>query len=139
MGEIIKEVQEKLHSIPMPARFSVIFAGDYEEQQEAYAELAISFALALLLVYMIMAIQYEAFSDPIIVMTTVPMSVISVLPVLYFTDTSFNVQSFIGCIMLGGIVVNNSILLVDHINDLKTGVDKLTAVKEEPAIAVAQY
>ncbi|NCB45909.1 efflux RND transporter permease subunit [bacterium] len=131
MGEIIKEVQEKLHSIPMPARFSVIFAGDYEEQQEAYAELAISFALALLLVYMIMAIQYEAFSDPIIVMTTVPMSVISVLPVLYFTDTSFNVQSFIGCIMLGGIVVNNSILLVDHINDLlKTGVDKLSAVKE---------
>jgi HAE1 family hydrophobic/amphiphilic exporter-1 len=131
MGFIIKEAQEKLKSIPMPARFSIIFSGDYEEQMDAYKELALSFILALLLVYMVMAIQYEAFMDPIIVMTTVPLSVLFVLPMLMVTQTSFNVQSFIGCIMLGGIVVNNSILLVDHINDLRrAGRAMLDAVKE---------
>lgn len=131
MGFVIKEAQEKLKSIPMPSRFSIIFSGDYEEQMDAYKELALSFILALLLVYMVMAIQYEAFMDPIIVMTTVPLSVLFVLPMLMVTQTSFNVQSFIGCIMLGGIVVNNSILLVDHINDLRrAGLAMLDAVKE---------
>ena len=82
-------------------------------------ELAFSFILAIVLVYMVMAIQYESLRDPFIVMTTVPLSVIGVVPILYFTGTTFNVQTFIGCIMLGGIVVNNSILLVDHMNELR--------------------
>ena len=80
-----------------------------------------------------MAIQYESLRDPIIVMTTVPLSLIGVVPLLYFTGTTFNVQSFIGCIMLGGIVVNNSILLVDHMNELRKnnpGIDLIAAAKE---------
>lgn len=130
IGFVIDEVREKLHDIPMPSNFSVLFAGDYEDQQDAYRELAMSFVLAIILVYMVMAIQYEAFLDPIIVMVTVPLSIISVLPMLYFTGTSFNVESFIGCIMLGGIVVNNSILLIDHTNALRSGgMGLLAAVK----------
>ncbi len=131
IGFVIDEVREKLRDIPMPSNFNVLFSGDYEEQQDAYKELAMSFALAIILVYMVMAIQYEAFLDPIIVMVTVPLSIISVLPMLYFTGTSFNVESFIGCIMLGGIVVNNSILLIDHTNTLRNnGMGLLAAVKE---------
>jgi HAE1 family hydrophobic/amphiphilic exporter-1 len=95
-------------------------AGDYEEQQKSFRELLFSFFLALILVYMVMAVQYESLYDPIIVMFTVPFSLLGVIPMLYFTGTTLNVQSFIGCIMLGGIVVNNSILLVDHINDLRS-------------------
>ncbi|MBI3038061.1 efflux RND transporter permease subunit [bacterium] len=72
--------------------------------------------LAIILVYMVMAVQYESFLDPFIVMVTVPLSSIGVILIMVITQTSLNVQSFIGIIMLGGIVVNNSILLVDHAN-----------------------
>lgn len=132
LGFIIAEVQEKLKEIPLPSGFSIIMSGDYEEQQESFRELAFSFILALILVYMVMAIQYESFFDPIIVMMTVPLSIIGVITMLYLTDTTFNVQTFIGCIMLGGIVVNNSILLVDHINDIRIEKDigLIEAVKE---------
>ncbi|PKL42340.1 MAG: acriflavin resistance protein [Candidatus Riflebacteria bacterium HGW-Riflebacteria-1] len=120
LGFVIQEVQQKLREIPLPANFSIVMAGDYEEQQKSFRELLFSFFLALILVYMVMAVQYESLYDPIIVMFTVPFSLLGVIPMLYFTGTTLNVQSFIGCIMLGGIVVNNSILLVDHINDLRS-------------------
>jgi HAE1 family hydrophobic/amphiphilic exporter-1 len=119
LGFVIKDVQEKIKEIPLPENFAIVMTGDYEDQQEAFMELAFSFVLAIFLVYMVMAIQYESLRDPFIVMTTVPLSVIGVVPILYFTGTTFNVQTFIGCIMLGGIVVNNSILLVDHMNELR--------------------
>ncbi len=119
LGFVIAEIQEKLREIPLPANFSIVMTGDYEEQQKSFKELLFSFVLALVLVYMVMAIQYESLYDPVIVMLTVPLSAIGVVVMLYFTNTTFNIQSFIGCIMLGGIVVNNSILLVDHINDLR--------------------
>ena len=130
---VIDDVLERVKEIPMPDNFSIVMTGDYEDQQEAFIELAFSFILAIVLVYMVMAIQYESFRDPIIVMTTVPLSVIGVIPLLYFTGTTFNVQSFIGCIMLGGIVVNNSILLVDHMNEIRRknpGIDLIDAAKE---------
>lgn len=116
---VIDDVLEKVKEIPMPDNFSIVMTGDYEDQQDAFLELAFSFILAIILVYMVMAIQYESFKDPLIVMLTVPLSFIGVMPILYFTGTTFNVQSFIGCIMLGGIVVNNSILLVDHMNEIR--------------------
>ncbi|MFC1743658.1 efflux RND transporter permease subunit [Candidatus Riflebacteria bacterium] len=118
IGEILPEVVKKLNSIPLPRGFSVILSGDYEEQQKAFRDLFFSFILAIVLVYMVMSIQYESLADPFIVMFTVPFSAIGVILSLVLTGTSFNVQSFIGCIMLGGIVVNNSIILVDHVNHL---------------------
>jgi HAE1 family hydrophobic/amphiphilic exporter-1 len=75
--------------------------------------------LALVLVYMVMACQYESLRDPFVVMFSVPMAAIGVLLMLFLTGTTLNIQSFIGCIMLGGIVVNNAILLVDTINLLR--------------------
>ncbi|HAE39624.1 MAG TPA: hypothetical protein DCG57_13460 [Candidatus Riflebacteria bacterium] len=132
LGFVIQEVQQKLREIPLPANFSIVMAGDYEEQQKSFRELLFSFFLALILVYMVMAVQYESLYDPIIVMFTVPFSLLGVIPMLYFTGTTLNVQSFIGCIMLGGIVVNNSILLVEHINDLRSSgrTDLMGIIKE---------
>jgi len=132
IGFVIAEAQEKLREIPLPANFSIVMSGDYEEQQKSFRELLFSFFLALVLVYMVMAVQYESLYDPVIVMFTVPFSLLGVIPLLYFTGTTFNVQSFIGCIMLGGIVVNNSILLVDHINDIRSkgDIDLMSAIIE---------
>jgi HAE1 family hydrophobic/amphiphilic exporter-1 len=119
MGSVISDIQEKLNTIPIPADFSIAFGGDYEEQQKSFRELMLSCVLALVLVYMVMACQYESLRDPFIVMFSVPLAAIGVIFMLLLTGTSFNIQSFIGCIMLGGIVVNNAILLVDHTNLLR--------------------
>lgn len=119
MGSILSDIRKKLRSIPVPRDFSILFGGDYEERQKAFRELALSFVLALVLVYMVMACQYESLRDPFVVMFSVPLAVIGVVVMLFLTNTTFNIQSFIGCIMLGGIVVNNAILLVDHTNLLR--------------------
>ncbi|MFC1614425.1 efflux RND transporter permease subunit, partial [Gemmatimonadota bacterium] len=119
MGSIISDIRAGLKSVPVPRDFSIVFGGDYEEQQKAFRELLLSFVLALILVYMVMACQYESLRDPFVVMFSVPMAVIGVILMLFLTGTTFNVQSYIGCIMLGGIVVNNAILLVDHTNLLR--------------------
>jgi HAE1 family hydrophobic/amphiphilic exporter-1 len=99
--------------------YELLVAGDYEEQQEAFAELLVSLALALALVYMVLAAQYESLRDPLIVMFSVPLAAIGVLLALFLTHTTLNVQSYIGCIMLVGIVVNNAILLVDQAGRLR--------------------
>jgi HAE1 family hydrophobic/amphiphilic exporter-1 len=119
MGSVIADIQDKLRAVPVPSGFSIGYGGDYEEQQKSFRELSFSCVLALLLVYMVMACQYESLRDPFVVMFSVPLAAIGVILMLFFTGTTFNIQSFIGCIMLGGIVVNNAILLVDHTNLLR--------------------
>ncbi len=119
LGSILRDIRTGLRTVPIPRNFSVAFTGDYEEQQKAFRELLVSITLALLLVYMIMAMLYESVRDPFIVMFSVPLAGIGVVLMLFLTKTTFNVQSYIGCIMLGGIVVNNAILLVDYTNLLR--------------------
>jgi len=119
LGTIQNDIRRGLRSVPVPRDFSIAFTGDFEEQQKAFRELLTSIILAILLVYMIMAMLYESIRDPFIVMFSVPMAVIGVVLMLFLTNTTFNMQSYIGCIMLGGIVVNNAILLVDYTNLLR--------------------
>jgi HAE1 family hydrophobic/amphiphilic exporter-1 len=119
MGAIIRDIREILSSVPVAENFSIVFGGDYEDQQKAFSELLLGFLLSLVLVYMVMACQYESLHYPFVVMFSVPISAIGVILILFLTDTTFNIQSFIGCIMLGGIVVNSAIILVDHINLLR--------------------
>jgi HAE1 family hydrophobic/amphiphilic exporter-1 len=119
MGSILADIRDKLRSVAIPRDFSIVFGGDYEDQEKAFRELLLSLILAVLLVYMVMASLYESIRYPLVVMFSVPFASIGVILMLFFTGTSFNVQSYIGCIMLGGIVVNNAILLVDHINLLR--------------------
>jgi HAE1 family hydrophobic/amphiphilic exporter-1 len=114
MGSVAADIQARLDGIPRPEGYALQVAGNYEEQQKAFRELVLSLVLALVLVYMVLACQYESFRDPLVVMLSVPVAVVGVLVTLLATSTTLNVQSFIGCIMLGGIVVNNAILLVDQ-------------------------
>ncbi len=133
LGSAIAELREKLKVLePLPAEFSISFAGDFEEQQKTFQELGVSFVLALILVYMVMACQFESLKDPLVVMFSVPLAVIGVVLALFLTYTTFNIQSFIGCIMLAGIVVNNAILLVDTANLLqrRDGMALAPAVRE---------
>jgi HAE1 family hydrophobic/amphiphilic exporter-1 len=119
MGSVISDVRQSLKNVPVPRDFTIGFTGDYEEQQKAFRELLVSIILALFLVYMVMAMLYESLRDPLIVMFSVPLAIIGVVFILILTGTTFNVETYIGCIMLGGIVVNNAILLVDYTNLLR--------------------
>jgi HAE1 family hydrophobic/amphiphilic exporter-1 len=119
MGSVAADVRELLASIPRPIGYDFTITGSYEDQQEAFRELLVSLALAILLVYMVLASQYESLRDPLVVMMSVPTAAIGVVLVLFLTRTTLNVQSYIGCIMLGGIVVNNAILLVDQAGRLR--------------------
>jgi len=119
LGSILSDIRRGLRSVPIPRNFSIAFTGDYEERQKAFRELLLSIILAIMLVYMIMAMLYESIRDPFIVMFSVPLAAIGVILMLFLTKTTFNVQSYIGCIMLGGIVVNNAIILVDYTNLLR--------------------
>ena len=131
LGSIAEDVQAKLNRIPRPTGYELVVAGSIEEQAEAFRELVISLLLALALVYMVLACQYESLRDPLIVMFSVPLAGVGVLLTLFLTDTTFNVQTYIGCIMLGGIVVNNAILVVDQASRLvREGQDVTDAVAE---------
>lgn len=118
LGTLAAEVQAGLDRIPRPVGYELLVGGHFTEQRKAFRELSSSLILALLLVYMVLACQYESFRDPLVVMTSVPVAAVGVLAILFLTETTFNLQSFIGCIMLGGIVVNNAILLVDQAGQL---------------------
>lgn len=114
LGDVAREAQERLQEIARPAGYDLQVAGDFEEQQKAFRELLASLLLAIVLVYMVLASQYESLTNPLIVMLSVPVAAVGVLVTLLVTATTLNVQSLIGTIMLGGIVVNNAILLVDQ-------------------------
>jgi len=118
LGSVASDIQARLDRIPRPVGYDMLIAGNFEEQQKAFNELVISLLLALLLVYMVLASQYESLG-PLIVMLSVPVAAVGVLVTLVLTGTTLNLQSAIGCIMLGGIVVNNAILLVDQTGQLR--------------------
>ncbi len=131
LGSVATDIKTRLAQIPRPSGYDLLIAGQFEKQQEAFQELMVSLILALLLVYMVLASQYESLRDPLIVMLSVPLAAVGVLVTLFLTDTTLNLQSAIGCIMLGGIVVNNAILLVDQASKLRhTGMETNLALIE---------
>jgi hydrophobic/amphiphilic exporter-1 (mainly G- bacteria), HAE1 family len=130
-GEVATDVQAALDQIARPSGYEVVVAGSVEEQEEAFRELIVSLLLALALVYMVLACQYESLRDPLVVMVSVPVAAAGVFVTLFLTATTFNIQTFIGCIMLGGIVVNSAILIVDQSSRLvASGLDVNAAVAE---------
>ncbi|MCL1818179.1 MAG: efflux RND transporter permease subunit, partial [Spirochaetaceae bacterium] len=130
-GSVAEDVQERLRGIVLPRDFSLDLTGDYEEQGKAFADLISSLILSLILVYMVMASLFESLKDPFVVMFAVPLAAIGVLTMLFFTGTTFNVQSGIGVLLLGGVVVNNAIVLVDNIILLrKRGYALMEAITE---------
>jgi HAE1 family hydrophobic/amphiphilic exporter-1 len=132
LGSVAREVSRRLQGIARPLGYDIRVAGSFEEQQKAFGELLVSLGLALLLVYMVMASQYESLRDPLVVMLSVPVAAVGVLLTLWLTGSTLNVQSGIGCIMLGGIAVNNAILLVDQAGKLRRqgGMRTMEAVLE---------
>jgi HAE1 family hydrophobic/amphiphilic exporter-1 len=116
LGDAVERIRSELSQFELPEGFSIVYGGEYEEQIRAQRDFVMAIVMALVLIYMVMAAQFERFLDPLIVMFSVPLAFIGVVPTLLLTGTTLNMQSFMGMIMLIGIVVNNAIVLVDYIN-----------------------
>jgi hydrophobic/amphiphilic exporter-1 (mainly G- bacteria), HAE1 family len=119
LSEAVNRVNARLDQIVVPQLFSVGFGSEVEEQARAFNQLRLLLILAILLVYAVMASQYESLRDPFIIMFSVPLAAIGVVLALKLTGTAFSLQAYIGVIMLAGIVVSNAILLVDYTNILR--------------------
>jgi HAE1 family hydrophobic/amphiphilic exporter-1 len=119
LSDAVKAVQARIPEVNVPPDFSLGFGSEIEEQARSFAQLRTILILAILLVYAVMASQYESLRDPFIIMFSVPVAAIGVVGSLLLTNTSFSMQAYIGIIMLAGIVVSNAILLVDYINTLR--------------------
>jgi HAE1 family hydrophobic/amphiphilic exporter-1 len=119
LGDGVERIREELSQLRLPEGFSIVYGGAYEEQQQARRDFILAILMALALVYMVMAGQFERFLDPLVVMFSVPVALVGVVPTLLLTGTSVNIQSIMGMVMLVGIVVNNAIVLVDYLNLLR--------------------
>jgi HAE1 family hydrophobic/amphiphilic exporter-1 len=119
LSEAVKAVQARIGELRLPPDFSAGFGSEAEEQERSFNQLRLVLILAVLLVYAVMASQYESLRDPFIIMFSIPVAAIGVVVGLLVTKTSFSMQAYIGIIMLAGIVVSNAILLVDYINTLR--------------------
>ncbi len=130
LGSIAEEIEEKISRMMIPEGFSVLLKGAREEQKEAFRTLLFALALAIVLVYMVLASQFGSFLHPFLIMFSVPLGIIGVIWALFLTGNTLSVISFIGIIMMVGIVVSNAIILIDYINRLRKeeGMELMEAV-----------
>jgi len=119
LSDAMAAIQSQLSTVNVPRDFALGFGSEAEEQARAFKQLQMMLILAIILVYAVMASQYESLRDPFIIMFSVPLAAIGVVLALKLTGTTFSLQAYIGVIMLAGIVVSNAILLVDYTNVLR--------------------
>ncbi len=123
VGGSVQLVRDEISDImqDMPPGYYLEFGGAYQDMMEAFQTLGLALLLAVILVYAVMASQFESLKQPLIIMFTMPLAFIGVMAMLLITGITLSVASFVGIIILSGIVVNNGIVLVDHINQLRNG------------------
>lgn len=125
------DVEKVIKGITIPNDFRVEIGGVAEDQQESFIYLGLALLVAIILTYMVMASQFESLLDPFIILFTIPLSLIGVALTLLITGTNLSVMALVGMVMLVGIVVNNGIVLVDYINQLRErGMDLFEAIKQ---------
>ena len=119
LGDVVRDIRGKMVTLDLPPGVSIEWGGEVEEQRKAFNDLTLLLILGVTLVYMVMAAQFEDFIDPFIIMFSVPFAFVGVIWAFTLTGTALNIITFIGIIMLMGIVVKNAIVLVDYTKQLK--------------------
>jgi len=131
LGAAALEAGDIVSQIPMPNGVSAIVSGQSEEMQESFASMQFALILAVFLVYLVMASQFESLIHPFVILFTIPLALVGAVLALFLTGTTINIVALIGVIMLAGIVVNNAIVLVDLINQLRAqGAERFDAIME---------
>jgi len=131
LGAAAQEAGQLLSGVKLPYGLSMRVTGQSEEMNASFKSLLFALGLAIFLVYLVMAAQFESLLHPFVILFSIPLAAIGVTLALWLTDTRFSVIVFIGLIMLAGIVVNNAIVLVDLINQLRArGMERIAAIRE---------
>jgi HAE1 family hydrophobic/amphiphilic exporter-1 len=120
LSSVMRDIQAGIRQYPLPEGYVIEYGGENQEMVEAFSSLGKALILAIVLVYMIMASQFESLVYPFIIMFSVPFALTGAVGGLVLTGRSLSVPAFLGIIMLSGIVVNNAIVLVDYINTLRS-------------------
>ena len=135
LQSITQEIQRELEAYPLLPGYTYRITGEQEDMAEAFGNLGLALLLSIVLVYMIMASQFESLLYPFIIMFSIPFAFTGGFIGLFITGNPLSVPGLIGMIMLAGIVVNNAIVLVDYINQLRSrGTERTAAVKEAVAV-----
>ncbi|GLP94874.1 efflux RND transporter permease subunit [Paraferrimonas sedimenticola] len=131
LSQAVEEAQWVLEQVDLPNSIQAQVAGQNEEMESSFRSLQIALLLAVFLVYVVMASQFESLLHPLLILVAIPMAAAGSILGLFITGTHLSVVVFIGLIMLAGIVVNNAIVLVDRINQLRaSGKQRLEAIRE---------
>jgi HAE1 family hydrophobic/amphiphilic exporter-1 len=131
LGAAAAEARRIVRSIAMPAGVAAIVSGQSEEMQESFDSMQFALILAIFLVYLVMASQFESLIHPFVILFTIPLALVGAVLALFITGTTISIVALIGVIMLAGIVVNNAIVLVDLINQLRAqGSERFDAIME---------
>lgn len=131
LGTVSQEINMKLSQLNLPEGYEISMGGDVETMTESFTQLGLALVLGIFLVYMVMAVQFESFTSPFIIMFSLPTMIIGVILGLAIARIPLSLPGFIGLIMLAGIVVNNGILLVEYINILRSkGMERMEAIVE---------
>jgi len=129
LGTVMAQIQSRLAKIELPDGYKFSYEGEFEDMQESFSSLAMAFGLAIILIYMVMASQFESLVHPFTIMFTIPLALIGVVFGMYITNSIVSVPSILGLITLAGIVVNSAIVMVDYINQLRRkGTEKIEAI-----------
>jgi HAE1 family hydrophobic/amphiphilic exporter-1 len=131
LGAAAAEAGAIVNRIPMPNGITALVSGQSEEMDESFKSMQFALILAIFLVYLVMASQFESLIHPLVILFTIPLALVGAVLALFITGTTINIVALIGVIMLAGIVVNNAIVLVDLINQLRAqGVERIDAIME---------
>ncbi len=131
LGVAVEELETIIADMPRSSGVSILVSGQNEEMQRSLKSMRYALLLAVFLVYLVMASQFESLIHPLVILFTIPLALVGAVLALYLTGTTINVVAFIGIIMLAGIVVNNAIVLVDLINQLRQkGMEKSAAIMQ---------
>jgi len=135
LGGAMKEIQGIVDNMQLPAGYFTEYGGEFEQMIETFIALLVALILAILLMYMIMAALFESLVHPFTVMFTLPLAIIGVILGLFVTGTSISMTSLMGVLILFGIVVNNAIVLVDYVNQLRLrGMERNEAIVQGASI-----
>ncbi|MEO0131590.1 MAG: efflux RND transporter permease subunit [candidate division WOR-3 bacterium] len=118
-GKVAQKVSSLLKNLKMPPGFDIKVSGAYEQMTNAFKDIAFAVFVAIILVYMVMASQFESLRDPFVILFTIPLAIIGVIWMLFITKTSLSIISGIGVLVLVGIVVNNGIVYIDYSKQLQ--------------------
>ena len=131
LGAAAAEASAIVGRTPMPSGISAVVSGQSEEMEASFKSMQFALLLAVFLVYLVMASQFESLIHPLVILFTIPLALVGAVLALFVTGTTVNIVAFIGIIMLAGIVVNNAIVLVDLINQLREqGKQRIDAIME---------